>query len=372
MMMFALVIAVLVMAGLAEWLHLRRTRRVSMLAFGTTRLPAWVIAGAAIRAMSIAGLVWAGVILLRIDGGSAKLREDKQAQPQHLLVALDVSPSMMIKDAGPGGNQRRRERAAEVFRSGLSRLDTRRVRVSIVAFYTAARPVVIDTNDMNVVNNILSDLPLEYAFKEGRTNMYAGVREAAKLAQPWKPGSTTLVVISDGDTLPDSALENLPASISDCIVLGVGNSFRASPVGDTASKQDSVSLKTLAARLRGEYFDGNTSQLRTAVLDSLSMASQVDELGVPLRTIALWTLGVSGSLVAGLWPLTAIARGRAVGPAKRIRPNSATMQQSAATVSGRGHSTIGTASPSSPRGPMIVESKSSSTPTESTVAGVSR
>ena len=368
-MMFVLVIAVLVLASAAEWLHIRRTARVSMLAFGKTTLPGWVIAGSALRALSLTGLVWASVVLLRIDGGSAKVREDKQAQPQHLLVALDVSPSMMIKDAGPAGNQRRRERAAAVFSSVLSRLDTRRVRVSVVAFYTTAKPVVVDTSDMNVVNNILADLPLEYAFKEGRTNMYAGVREAAKLARPWKPGSTTLVIISDGDTLPDSTLETLPPSISDCIVLGVGNSFRASPVGDTASKQDSVSLKTLAARLRGEYFDGNTSHLQSSVLGSLSMAAQVDEFGVPLRTAALWTLGISGVLLGTLWPMMAMVRGRLTGKPRRQtghHPRESSERAAGSTT------IIALDQRPAAAGPMIARSPSGTARAKSPVAGATR
>ena len=48
-------------------------------------------------------------------------------------------------DAGPREDVSRGDRVREVIRSILSRLDTRRTRVSMIAFYTEAKPVIVDT-----------------------------------------------------------------------------------------------------------------------------------------------------------------------------------------------------------------------------------
>jgi Ca-activated chloride channel family protein len=146
---------------------------------------------------------------------------------------------------------------------------------------------------------------MSHAFIPDKTNMYSGVREAVRLAKPFAAGSTTLIVISDGDTLPDSDLEAMPPAIADAMVLGVGDPYRASPVGDTASRQDTASLKQLAARLRGTYFDGNVSHLPSGILGELAMLSQEPPGGVGQRTLGLLAVGFGGGILAGLWPALA-------------------------------------------------------------------
>jgi Ca-activated chloride channel family protein len=213
---------------------------------------------------------------------------------------------MFIRDAGPQGKQLRRERAAEVLRSVFQRLDMARTRVSIVAFYTSAKTVVVDTADLNVVHNILADLPLEYAFKDGDTNMYSGVREAVKLADRWPPNSATLIVVSDGDTLPDALPPKLPASITDALILGVGNPYRGTSIAGHSSRQDISSLRGLAARLRGVYHDGNAKHLPTTVLSGLSMLRNPDNEGPSTKTLALIASGAGGFTLAIIAPLLAV------------------------------------------------------------------
>ncbi|MFN9041189.1 MAG: hypothetical protein ACK5YO_33170, partial [Planctomyces sp.] len=57
-------LAALLLAGLAEWLHARRVRRVAILAFGPARRPArWATAAGPLRCFAAAGLVWALLVL---------------------------------------------------------------------------------------------------------------------------------------------------------------------------------------------------------------------------------------------------------------------------------------------------------------------
>jgi Ca-activated chloride channel family protein len=299
-------ISAALLIALAEWLHSRRINRIAKLAFLPTGRPRpWTIAVPFIRPIAFGLATWGLLTLLTLDGTPARLNESKHKPDRHLLIALDASPSMFIRDAGEGGKQLRRERAADVLRSVFQRLDMERTRVSIVAFYTSAKTVVVDTSDLNVVHNVLSDLPLEYAFKEGDTNMYCGVREAAKLAEKggWAPHSATLIVVSDGDTLPDTLPPNMPAAIADTLVLGVGNPYRGTSIAGHSSRQDISSLRGLAARLRGVYHDGNEKHLPTTTLAGLSMLRAEEGQQASERTIALIAAGSGAFTLALFAPL---------------------------------------------------------------------
>ncbi|HMN40564.1 MAG TPA: vWA domain-containing protein [Phycisphaerales bacterium] len=306
MVILLIAISAVLLAALAEALHARRISRIARLAFVPTGRPAaWTRAVPVVRPLALGLCVWGLLTLLSIDGTPARTDPGKSTADRHLLIALDASPSMFIRDAGPQGKQLRRERAAEVLRSVFQRLDMARTRVSIVAFYTTAKTVVVDTSDLNVVHNILADLPLEYAFKEGQTNMYAGVREAVALAGKWPPNSATLIVVSDGDTLPDAIPPRLPASITDALILGVGNPYRGTSIAGHSSRQDISSLRGLAARLRGVYHDGNTKHLPTTVLAGLSMLRNPDGDGPSTKTLALIAAGAGAATLASIAPLLA-------------------------------------------------------------------
>lgn len=293
------------LCGAAEWLHARRCARVAGLVLGGAAPTCIARAAPWIRIAGVGLLAWGAATLLEIDG-APRSRAELATPTQHVLICLDVSPSMYVSDAGPDGRQPRGKRARQVLQSVFDRLDMSRTRVSIVAFYTSAKPVVVDTFDLNVIANILDDLPLEHAFKEGQTKMYEGIREAARIAEKWPPGSATLIVVSDGDTLPDAGAPAMPRSIVDSLVVGVGNPYRGTQIGGRSSRQDAASLKQLAARLRGTYHDGNAHHIPTGVLVSLRMLSTEADERPALRTVALASCGVGGLFVSGVAPLLAL------------------------------------------------------------------
>ena len=166
--------AVLPLAALAEWIHSRRVRHVAPLAFGPSGLPsAWARAAPAARVLALAALVWGlGTLLVseprRYAVGSGQ--NEFHGEPKHILVVLDVSPSMHLVDAGPSKKESRTQRARELMESFFERIPLEEFRVSVVAFYNGAKPVVIDTKDFEVVRNILGDLPLAFAFPAGKTS----------------------------------------------------------------------------------------------------------------------------------------------------------------------------------------------------------
>lgn len=305
----------LIIAALAaEWLHARRLRRMGALAFAGLGARRWTKAAPLLRVLGAGALCWGGLTLLSVDGVSQAEREDARKITQHVLVVLDASPSMMLSDAGPTGRQRRGERAAELVESVFSRLDMQTTRVSVIAFYTDAKPVVVDTSDLTVVSNILRDLPLTHAFKAGPTNMYAGVREAARIAKDWPLRSTMMIVVSDGDTIPDALPPGLPPSIADVMILGVGPTNRTTPIAGHASRQDAASLRNLATRLRGNYHDGNGRHIPSATLSSLRMLDRRATGGAHRRLWGLIATGAGASIIA-LLPLSLALFGRRQGPA---------------------------------------------------------
>lgn len=295
-------LGVMVLTALAEWLHLRRCQRVARLAFGPGgQAREWTRAVPWLRVAAVGLLAWGLLTLLQVGPRAALVEKVPEGGYRHLVLALDVSPSMKLTDAGSGRKQTRAQRASEVILSLLQRISTDQVRISIVAFYTDAKPVVVDTYDMEVVKNALNDLPLDIAFDVGKTTLLEGIRQSAELAKGWQPESTTLVVVGDGDTIPDSGLPEMPRSINRTLIVGVGDPRSGSFIDGHQSRQDVATLRQLARRLRGEYFDANEKHLSSDLLTSLSRTLPLrDARSRGRRELALAAVGLGGMLLAAL------------------------------------------------------------------------
>jgi Ca-activated chloride channel homolog len=297
-------IVVVLLASLAEWMHLRRSRRIAHLAFGPSGVPrGWVSLAPFIRAVSLGALTWGLVTLYLIAPGSVRHVHVPEGGYRHLVIALDVSPSMQLADAGPTHQDRRAHRASEVLMSVLSRIALDQVRISVVAFYSGAKPVVVDTYDLEVVRNIINDLPLDYAFEIGKTKLFDGIREAATLAMPWQPASTTLLVVSDGDTIPESGMPELPRSIVQVLVLGVGDPAAGTYIDGHQSRQEVVTLRELAQRLHGVYHDANERHLDSIQLEALSRLMPLKDAEARGRREAALAATCAGASQLALLPV---------------------------------------------------------------------
>ncbi|MCH2136580.1 MAG: hypothetical protein MK101_08360 [Phycisphaerales bacterium] len=306
----ALVIAVAagLLVAITEWLHQRRTSRVARLAFGRRGSPAaWTAIALPLRSVAMAAMVWGMLMLATLD---PKVDDDVTplAASKHLLIAFDVSPSMHIEDAGPEeSDQSRTVWAGKLVQGILDRLDPSTTRVSMLAFYTSSLPLFQETFDKEVIANALDGLPLYAAFEPGPTRLQEGVAAALDMARTWMPGTATLLVVSDGDTLTGAAPPRLPASIADVLVVGVGDPNRPQTVGGHASRQDSTSLKQLATRLGGLYHQGNTKHLPSDVLDGLTMIQPRLASATGLRELALLTSICGAAALALIGPALALA-----------------------------------------------------------------
>jgi Ca-activated chloride channel family protein len=299
--------AALLLVALAEWLHARRVRRLAHLAFGPRGRPAaWARAAPVLRALAFGALAWGLATLLLIPPKRYTTEDSggrREKDPQHVLMVLDVSPSMRLVDAGPKRDQSRMQRVREVMGSFFDRVPLESYRVSVVAVYNGAKPVVVDTQDFEVVNNILGDLPLHFAFQSGKTKLFDGLEEAVKLAQPWNPGSTTLILVSDGDTVPAKGMPQMPASIKSVIVVGIGDPRTGKFIDGRQSRQDVATLKQIAARLSGSYHDGNAGHISSGLIaDAFGREDESVFKKLTMREYAL-IAAACGGLMLALLPL---------------------------------------------------------------------
>ena len=304
------------LAALAETLHAKRVTLSAPLAFGPGFHPAnWTQALPALRAVLIAGAVWGLMTLISLDGLRA---EEKAEGERHLFVLLDVSPSMLIEDAGPEHNQRRSQRAADVLESVLNRAPGDHLKLSLSAFYTTQKPLIQDSVDRSLILYMARDLPLHIAFKAGKTNLLEALNKTAAQCAQLKRRSTTLLVLSDGDTVSDAGLEALPPSIDRVVIAGIGDTAKGEFIDSHLSRQDTASLAQLARRLRGQFHDANTRHLPSDSLTSLlSPASSKGITGLDAKTTAIGVIAFTAVLQA-LLPFLLHRAGAPRHPARAI------------------------------------------------------
>ncbi len=297
-------IAVLLVASMAELLHARRVRRLAALAFGPTRRAAlWTYAAPPLRVIALGLLAWGLVSLFSITPKVYEAESVDERDIRHIILVLDVSPSMKLQDSGPEKTISRSKRAYALMESFFKRVSVDQYRLSLVAVYNGAKPVVVDTKDVDVVRNFLDGVDMWQAFDSGKTQLFDGITEAAKIAADWKPKSTTLVLITDGDTVPATGMPALPRSIGGVLVVGVGDAKTGKFIDGRQSRQDVSTLRQIALRLHGEYFDGNEKHLRTDTIVALTAVENVSPFErLTRREYALAACGLGG-MVLVLVPL---------------------------------------------------------------------
>lgn len=261
----------LVLSLLAEWIHWRRTRRLAHLAFGRGgRASLFGRLSPLLRVAAQTALAWGLATLLVIAPQTVASGEANPGQPRHVVVLLDVSPSMRLEDAGRDRGLGRMQRSKELIESLFDRVPIQQYRLSVIAFYDKAIPIVIDTRDIEVVKNCFNGLPLNFAFKGKQTNLFAGLEAAAEITRPWNPGSTVLIIVTDGDTVPASGMPKLPVSISRTLIVGVGDPVSGKFIDGRQSRQDISTLRQVANRIGGEFHNGNEQHISTAAIQRLT------------------------------------------------------------------------------------------------------
>ena len=298
----ALAIFALMMLG--EVLHARRVHRVRFLVFGPSGAPSpWAKVAPFVRILASSALAWGLTTLIYVEPKVHAGEEIPDDEWRHLLLVYDVSPSMLLKDAGPSGDQTRHERARELIESMFERVKIGQYKVSVIATYNGAKPVVTDTKDIEVVRHMLSEVDLQYAFKVGKTKLFDGIEVACELARPWRVNSALLVIVSDGDTVPAAGMPQLPPSIGGTLVIGVCDHLSGSFIAGQRSLQDESTLRQVAIRMGGEFHNGNRRQVPSDILDAAAKDSRKPLLEqLTLREYALFAV-MASSLLLALLPM---------------------------------------------------------------------
>ena len=318
-----LTLAALVLATGAEWIHLARVRSVAALAFGPGKKAALAGRLAPLtRILGLACLIWGVSTLLTLPPAAhrSEVKEIEPKERQHLLLVLDVSPSMRLRDAGAGGKESRMARARAILQSVIARTAHDKLHTSVIAVYNGAKPVVVETRDLEIIHNLMDDLPMHQAFESGKTKLLDGVSEAAPVAAKWPRGSATLVLISDGDSVPATGMPKMPPSVGGVLVAGVGDPLKGTFIDGHHSRQDGSTLRQIATRLGGEYHDGNAKLVPTAMLQRLGTLAVDGSKRLPgQRELAIFLTMLGSTMLAGL-PLLLHFAGSAWNPGPRRLP----------------------------------------------------
>ena len=309
-----------VLGAFGEWLHGRRIRRIGALAFGPAGRPRrWTHIAPLLRIVALASIAWSLVTLVSFDNRTRQRSLGNNIE-RHLVVMLDVSPSMLLADAGESGDITRNARAAEVLKSVLDRLPDEHVRLTAIGFYTEARMLVEQCRDRELLLHLASGTPFHMTYKPGKTDILGSVNQAGRLIDKLPRKSATLLVLSDGDSLPPSGLQPLPSSVAEVIVVGVGDPARGTAIDGHQSRQDTANLGQLARRLGGRYFDCNYRPLPREALDALTAENPASAKWRIDRRMAALLLLATGTGILCLLPLLLDA----FGSPWRHRPAAAT------------------------------------------------
>lgn len=290
---FALLVAV------AEMLHARRVARVGRLAFGPEARPRpWTRAVGPIRSLAMGAAAWALVTIILTSTGLFSNPPPIGASTRHLVFIADLSPSMALKDAGPKGEQSRRERMAEVVEGVLDRVGGD-VTFSVIAFYTDALPVVLQVRDRAVVRNVFDRIPLVYAMGPGPTDLGLSISRSMELIEPFRKGSARVFICTDGDTTAIAHPIIAPASVEKTTVLGVGNVDQGTFIDGHQSRQDADVLRAIASALNAEYVDVNKRHVPTGSMADLVVRSSPSRKW-SLLEVAIAVMGASATVLAGI------------------------------------------------------------------------
>ena len=235
-----------VLATGAEVLHSMRIRKVRHLAFGPAGgFSALTILAPVLRVFFLGGLAWAltTLYLLEPKAHRSEVKEIESNERRHLLLVLDVSPSMKLKDSGEDSGLTRTQRSSKLVQSLLKRTTNDKLHITMVAVYNGAKPVVQESRDLEVILNFLDGMDMASVFPVGKTRLFDGLEEAAKIARNWPSNSATLLLVSDGDTVPATGMPKMPPSIDGVLVMGVGNPTKGSMIDGRQSRQDVGALQ---------------------------------------------------------------------------------------------------------------------------------
>ena len=137
------------------------------------------------------------------------------------------------------------------------------------------------------------------AFESGKTHLFDGLELAAEISGGWQRESTTVILLSDGDTVPSKGMPKMPKSVKHILVVGIGNPVTGTFLDGKNSKQDSSTLRQIALRLGGQYHNGNEKNLPGETIGYLTAVDNESPFKrLTRREYALAALAISAIILA--------------------------------------------------------------------------
>lgn len=236
-------------------MHVRRIRVAARLAFGTEGAKTWTHVVPWLRVASLTAFAWGVTTLLMLkleapDDATAKERHDAEAT--RLVFLGGFVAEHVFAGRGPDGTLTRHARMREVVEGILQRVSGN-LRFGVIGFYTDSLPVVMEARDPELVRNVFNGLPLTYAMPVGQTDLGTAVNRTLEIVADFPKGSTRMIILTDGDSVPLAPINPRPASVRELLVLGVGNPHKGSFIDGHQSRQEADTLQRVATSLLGVY-----------------------------------------------------------------------------------------------------------------------
>ena len=267
-----LVLSLLVpVAGL--WWTFLRARREKALGALTLKVPKSSVSGLQ-TACIVVGLFLSIFAASRPQWG--KSMEKTVTRARNVVIAIDVSRSMLAEDVRPNRLERAKADVADLIDS------LEGDRCALVAFRRAGVAVCPLTTDHGYLRSALERMSPESA-PRGETDLGGAIRTALATLDPAADDHNAIILISDGGDLRGEALKNAEAAKKRGIpifTVGIGDPKR----GATIPSEDGRGVVK---------FDGKpvTVKLEEAALDAIAKASGGSYVPLATAGTAETTLG---------------------------------------------------------------------------------
>ena len=254
---FLVLTALVPLAGL--WWALLRARREKSLTRITLSVPKSPAAGAQM-ALVLAGLALVLFAASRPQWG--KVTEKAVARSRNVVVAIDVSRSMLAADVRPNRLGRAKADVADLIDS----LDGD--RCALVAFRRTGVAICPLTTDRAFLRSALEQMTVESA-PRGETDLGSAIRAALDALDPAADDHNAIILISDGGDLRGEALANAQLAAKRGIpifTVGIGDPRVGAPIpsedgrgvlkykGETVTvKLEESALRAIAEASKGRY-----------------------------------------------------------------------------------------------------------------------
>ncbi len=254
---FLILTAIVPIAGL--WWAFLRARREKALKKITLAVPKSSVSGVQMG-LVIAGLALALFAAARPQWG--KTTEKTIERSRNVVVAIDVSRSMLAQDVRPNRLERAKADVADLIDS------LEGDRCALVAFRRTGVVICPLTTDHGYLRSALEQLTPESAAR-GETDLGSAIRAALDALDPAADDHNAIIMISDGGDLRGEALQNAELAKKRGIpifTVGIGDPKRGAtiPSEDGRGEQkyqgqsvkvklEEAALKAIAEQSRGRY-----------------------------------------------------------------------------------------------------------------------